>query len=251
MRCEGIIRIPIAIRGNSLISCPHCSTQFKLAEFADQIPQGEIVESENLNGTASDSGEFQIDTDGIAQQDGKFVVPPQLAAGIRKRRRRRRKRSSESSSSDTNTPKQLSEAEELRTARKEERAQREREKIQAGVSAAVVANPNVRSRSQRKSSAPKRSPVFEAVKIIFGGLLAAPIAYLLLMWVFSRDPLNLVPTINSYAPILVPEALTFEGDESTKPLVDPDGIPEDSLRGLPVPETDPDDIDPLQVDLGL
>ena len=84
---------------------------------------------------------------------------------------------------------------------------------------------------------------------MFGGLLAAPIAYLLLMWVFSRAPLNLVPTISSYAPILVPEALTFEGDE-TKPMLD-DGSSKDPRRGLPVPETDPDDIDPLQIDLGL
>ena len=220
MKCEGIIRIPITIRPDSSVSCPHCSSQFDLIDFLDQIPAADITEGgTGENQSDSDSGEFKIETESGAEKvNGKYVVPAQLAAGMRKRRRRRRRRSSSESAPEGSVPsptttstttepaRQLSEAEELKIARREDRAQRERDKLKQQREAAAERE-NIRQRggvSRRRRPAVKRNPVMEAFKIIIGGLLAAPIAYLLLMWVFSRDPLGLAPQINNYAPMLVP-----------------------------------------------
>ena len=274
LQCEGIIRVPITIRPDSSVGCPHCDTQFDLYALLDQIPEVSVEEGSSADNSDS-TDDFQIDTgSSTEQQDGKFVVPPQLAAGMRKRRRRRRRSSSESSSgsrdgsrssgsssrsgavpsSSSSTSidpsRQLSEAEELRLARRQERAQKEREKLQQQREAAALRNVGQHkntgaSKSGSRRKEPKRSPVLEAVKIVIGGFLAAPIAYLLLMWVFSRDPLNLVPTLNNYVPALVPDALVL--DEETA-----DSIPKvkaekdssiDSMSSLPIPETDPDDVD--------
>ncbi|WP_148618853.1 hypothetical protein [Mariniblastus fucicola] len=267
-QCEGIIRIPITIRPDSAVSCPHCSIQFDLVAFLDQIPEVTIVDGPSVGSIAERDSEsadsFQIDTGAAEQLDGKFVVPPQLASGIRKRRRRRRKSSSQSSSRDqstngtpVNANRQLSEAEELQLERRAERAKREREKLQQQREAAALRNVNLRKPGSRSSSSsrnaqPKRSPAIEVLKIVIGGMFAAPIAYLLLLWVFSRDPLGLVPTINSYAPILVPDGLVLEKDEPKFKLddseadsnfsADPDSEFEDGLLDLPIPNTDPDDI---------
>jgi len=251
LHCEGIIRVPIKVRADSIVNCPHCDSRFQLTDFMDQIPEVQVNSGLEFNGNgALSTDEFQIETaSGTEQQDGKFVVPPQLAAGIKKRRRRRR-RSSESAESATRADanQQISEAEEHRRNRRDERAQKEREKIQLQrENAAVTVDPHKR---RTRPAAPKRNPILEGIKILLGGLLAAPIAYLLLMWLFSKDPLGLSPTIYNYAPLLVPESLIFDDLESG-PSIEGSGESVDSLRGLPIPETDPDDVDPLKVDLDL
>lgn len=249
LHCEGIIRLPIAIRPGSFVNCPHCSSQFELIDFMDQIPEVEVVAGQQPNGTASPSEEFHIETEGIEKLDGKFVVPPQLAAGIRKRRRRRRKRSEASQNGTATDPGGMTEADELKQARREDRAQRERDKIQQQREQAAVQVDPKRRRPSSRPPVPKRNPVLEGLKIIFGGILAAPIAYLLLMWIFSKDPLQLSPTIHSYAPLLVPESLIFEEDEELPAIGSKESI--ESLRGLPIPETDPDDVDPMKIDLDI
>ena len=221
--CDGIVRVPIAIRPNSDVNCPHCGARCEFGDLTDQIPEVQVI----VDDDSSPESEFQID-ESIEQQDGKFVVPPQLAAGIKKRRRRRRRSSSSSSSSASSSsspsssasepsqqatpvvaPKQLTEAEENKQHRKEERIERKREEFQQKRQSAA----NPAPRRPRRPSSPKRNPVAEALRVAIGGALAAPIAYLLLMWVFSRDPLHLVPTINSFAPILVPDKLVLDDDE--------------------------------------
>lgn len=259
LQCEGIIRIPITIRPDSAVSCPHCNTQFDLIAYLDQIPEVSVSEggSQELgSASVSDSDELQIDTDeGIEKQDGKYIVPPQIAAGMRKRRRRRRRSSSESSSQSTPSSKSssssssgssssaahLSEAEELEKERREERARRGREKLQQQREAAALresaalqegAQRSRRSGSSKRST-PARNPVLEAAKIIVGGLLAAPIAYLLLMWVFSRDPLSLRHAIHDYAPFLVPSKLSPDNGESLPSAVSAeDEDPTDILSGF-------------------
>lgn len=224
-QCEGIIRIPITVRPDSTLVCPHCNDQVKLdIVLAQQVPEVKYADGTPPSATesSSDSDELesiQIETEGAtAQQDGKFVVPPQLAAGIKKRRRR--KRSSESRSKSRESSKsdgKLSEAEEIRRARRDEHQKREREKKKLEIERAnapiAVPRPTSRKSSSRHNT-PKRSPVVEALKVIAGGLLAIPIAYLLLMWVFSRDPLGLAPSIHSAAPYLVPDAMIAVEEES-------------------------------------
>jgi hypothetical protein len=256
--CEGIIRIPINVRPDSSVSCPHCNSRFELANVLNQqVPEIQFVDGPAPSPVEITTDEVKIDTEsGTEQTDGKFVVPPQLAAGIKKRRRRRRKSSSEGSSSSRKAG-PLSEAESNRLARRKDRAVEEREKLQQQREAAALrsrikqdgsttSSSRSRSRGASRRKTSKRSPVFEAFKIGAGGLLAIPIAYLLLMWIFSRDPLQLAPKLNAVLPILVPSKM--KPDDST----DLPAATEDSNRSrsssLPVPKTDPDDIDPDNID---
>ena len=259
-QCEGIIRIPINVRPESSVSCPHCDNRFQLASVLNQqVPEIQFVDGSAPSPVSTTTEDVQIETgiktDSTTEQaDGKFVVPPQLAAGIRKRRRRRRKSSSESSGQKSGRP--LSEAESNELARRRDRANEEREKLQQQRAAAALrskakdgdSKPGSGSRSHDSSRrmTSNRSPVLEAIKIGVGGLLAIPIAYLLLMWIFSRDPLQLAPKLNAVMPILVPSKMIVDEDTELP------NAAEDSNRSngssLPVPKTDPDDIDPDNID---
>ncbi len=259
-QCHGIIRIPITVRPDSSVSCPHCENQFQLSSVLDQqVPEIQMLDGSSPPTHNITVKDVEIDTGtAIKQQDGKFVVPSQLAAGIKKRKRRRRKSSSERSAEPVSpangSTRQLSEADELRIARREDRTNRERDKLQQQRNASAarargeLPKGPARGSSRRKSS--KRSPVIEVFKIAVGGMLAIPIAYLLLMWMFSRDPLSLAPTIYDYAPGLVPGALVLdESDPVEIPAIgDTDEFNSDSL---PIPDTDPDDIDSGMIDFNL
>ena len=222
LECAGIIRIPITVRADSSLICPHCNCNVDLGTvLAQQAPEAKYADGSTPTvSPVSDSRELepiQIETgEQTVQQDGKFVVPPQLAAGVKRRRRRRGSSSESKTRSKSNQPKEskpISEAEEIRRQRRDEQIKKEQEKRKERAERAKAAAeiqrhlPSIRHRSSSRRNTPKRNPVLEAAKIIVGGLLAVPIAYLLLMWIFFRDPLGLAPTINSAAPFLVPDAM--------------------------------------------
>jgi hypothetical protein len=60
-----------------------------------------------------------------------------------------------------------------------------------------------RPRPKKKS----KNPMFEMVKVILGGLIALPLAQLILWWAVpgGRDPVNIGPSISKLAPFIVPE----------------------------------------------
>ena len=82
------------------------------------------------------------------------------------------------------------------------------------------------------------------VKVILGGILAIPIAYLIVLWVFKQDPLSVGPKVGNIAPFMVPAALRDSEPEEA----DADGAnakaetkPEKRADELPViPKLDPD-----------
>lgn len=49
-------------------------------------------------------------------------------------------------------------------------------------------------------------PVLEFIKMVLGGLLALPLAYAILLWVFMLDPLGVAPQVGKTVPLLVPRA---------------------------------------------
>jgi hypothetical protein len=70
----------------------------------------------------------------------------------------------------------------------------------------------------------KKFGLSEFIKIVLGGLLAFPVAQLILWWVFGRDPLQLGKPTSRYLPYAVPakfraldESLPRATDESTEP----------------------------------
>lgn len=56
------------------------------------------------------------------------------------------------------------------------------------------------------------NPVVDFLKVIAGACLALPIAYLIVMWMFSKDPLGIGEGLGERVPFLVPAALRAEDD---------------------------------------
>jgi len=218
LNCRGLVRIPSNAIASQQVRCPHCSESY----FLGQILEGSIPELEIVEEQKADSNVPHVDqiASKSANEDERevFVVPPQLSKGARRNSSRRRSDDSTSNESFNEGP---------------SRARSERKPARRGTS--------------RKSSANQRSPVLEMIKVIIGGALAIPIAYLLVFWVFRQDPLSVGPSIGKVAPFLVPKDL--RGDDvidiqkkksEAEKLDQETTTPKDS--SLMVPELDPDKV---------
>lgn len=240
-QCEGIVRIPSKARHDSYASCPHCDVTFQVSSCLSlQVPEvkfvnGTVPQTPVAVAAVPTTNDLEIDTESGEKPKTKFVVPPQLAAGIKKRKRRRSRSSGSSSSSRVAG----TEAEESRNQRRIERAEQERIELKQKRELAKKAQKSRRSSSSRHSSSGtgNDSGQYEILKIAIGGMLAIPIAYLLLMWGFSRDPFSLAPTINSVMPSLVPSAMAPQDEPSdTAPASEDEGSSSRSGIPLPLPE---------------
>lgn len=254
-----MVRIPANSSVKSEVRCPHCDNKFPLAEILEQaVPALEVVESDPV-----------IDT-GDGEQP-KYVIPSQLVKGAKHRRRRRSRRSRESvdqiqiPSGDHNPRKQggsefstgdgatmLADIPSLTTVdENEDRSKSSRRDRESG-------SRSKRGRRSRKSKE-KASPLVEVVKIALGALLAIPIAYLLVFWVFRLDPLQVGPPVSKVAPFLVPaefhaevepEGMAADSDdeetEGKKPQSSGPLMVDPSSGGLALPQIDPELIAPAR-----
>ncbi len=282
LSCSGLVRIPAAVRANSTVRCPHCGESFSLRQILENsIPELEVIETESPN---KGSNVLYVDRSLHKEQDReqpreKFVVPRQLTIGA-KRKRRGRRHGSPGDKKGNATPVRNSQPEqryptglaigehvetdidtnsdwEFRGIQSDSMQPVNVKTAERGISASEsrarigrreVANAGRPKRSSRSESA----PIFEIVKIVFGGALAFPIAYLILFWAFRQDPLKLGPTIGNLVPFVVPaelriqpvEAKKKDDDENDKPIEDK--IPKSKQNNrdniLPIPDVDPDKI---------
>ena len=81
----------------------------------------------------------------------------------------------------------------------------------------VTPGRSTRHRDMRATEAnvSEPSPVVTFVKVLFGGVVALPIAYMIVMWVFSQDPLGIGKQLGSKIPFVVPSALRAKAEESS------------------------------------
>lgn len=127
---------------------------------------------------------------------------------------------------------------------------------------APASTPRSRRSSSRRSSDDMDDDVevgaAEVFKFLIGGLIAAPLAYLALLWVLGVDPFGMASTFESISPAIIPDALRSEGygDEPRPGFAPPTGDSSSSLfettngesgfddefedEGLPLPSLDPD-----------
>ena len=259
LSCQGMVRIPANSSVKAEVRCPHCDNKFPLAEILEQaVPALEVVESEPV-----------IDT-GDGEQP-KFVIPSQLVKGAKHRRGRRSRRSRESfqqiemPSGDHEPGKQggskfstgngatmLADIPSLTTVdANEDRSKSSRRDRESS-------SRSKRGRRSRKAKE-QASPWVEVVKIVLGALLAIPIAYLLVFWVFRLDPFQVGPTVSKVAPFLVPaefhaevepEGLAVDSDdeetEGKKPQSSGPLVVDPSSGGLALPKIDPELISPAR-----
>lgn len=175
LSCQGLVRVPSTAPANSNVRCPHCSQSYRLSQILDQaVPELEVILESEIAPNVPHVDQIRIktendDTDGSK----KFVVPTQLSEGAKRSRRRRRSESSSSSSSRPATSPKTSSSGRAST-------------------------------SRGSSSQSGSNGILEVVKIGMGGLLAIPIAYLLVFWVFQKDPLHIGPSVSGVVPFLVP-----------------------------------------------
>ena len=278
--CDGLVRIPGSVKPTSIVRCPHCGQSFSLQQILEHsIPELEILE---LEGPPKDPAVLYVDRvlhkeNDTEQPREKFVVPRQLTIGAKRKRRNRRHGATteptgnsipvRNSAPEQPLPASLLDSESNSV---DEKNSFEFGGIQSGNGSLRIsqtpgrsgASSESRARASRresgKSDRPKRpepaesAPVFEILKIVLGGALAFPIAYLILFWVFRQDPLKLGPPIGKLVPFAVPEDLRHppvapknnrnEEDDQPFDRKNPESERDESDRKLPVPDVDPDKV---------
>ena len=121
-------------------------------------------------------------------------------------------------------------------------------------------NPKVTATKSTVPSAPRRRTsdydeatefsIIDVFKFIVGGLIAAPLAYLMLLWVIGVDPFGAASVFESLSPSIVPQALRSENQNpkafqarasnSAIPEIDTFGSNDVARDGLPKPKINPD-----------
>ena len=251
LSCHNVVKVPTNASPDQKAKCPSCQTIFLLREILEQaVPTLEIIDDEDDVPQETNSEPIPIvdqikDYSNVA--DGKprekFVVPNQLAAGAKRKRRRR-----SSGESKSGRPS------ESRSGRSSESGQERSNPSRSGSPRSDSVSRRPSSRPVAKASpatAPRadrqpRSTGFEMLKVVFGSLIALPIAYSILFYVFNRDPLNVAPMLSNVSPSLVPAAFHDSSDEeprtdeSASPISSTelddlgfsDGSDEDTVPGL-------------------
>ena len=208
---------------------------------------------------------------------GKFVVPSQLAKGARRRKSSRRSRGGSSSSSSNRSSSDSSSRESRQTGVYQGDDERDRAR-EATVQTrpvdnhrnGVVAEPHLHPHESRDHSEnlnrvegeshrstrhrdmraiqamnSEPNPVVTFLKVLAGGALALPIAYLIVMWVFNQDPLGIGPQLGEKIPFVVPSALRGEAAETQ------DSDSDSSSDGLFRLDEDSDPLSPNVIDSGF
>ena len=196
LNCQGLVRVPVKAPANSTVRCPRCSISYTLAQILNEtIPELELISEEPAE-IVPRVDQVLPEKKDVDFESQKFVVPIQLAKGAQRTSRRRR--SSESNGSGS-------------------RSRRRRESSSSTDKRAPDPGPAEHPRLTDSSNhsptkTRKRGGFPEVLKIALGGFLAIPIAYLLIMWIFNKDPLNVAPSIGKTIPFVVPESLRAEKD---------------------------------------
>ena len=281
--CMGMVRISHSLSVNTTVRCPHCQESFVLGDLLDQsLPPLEVVanEPEFDEPDAPYIDTLHLKRDEQANQPEKprvkFEIPKALKDGAkRKRRRRRRSRSSSSSRGEgssssskggnyvipSSTPKDgdsttMGEAVE----RRRSRSDRHRSSSSRSGEGSSYRG-KVRSHASRLKDSQAHWTTADLVKIAAGSLIALPIAYMMLIWVFKADPFGVASPMSRTVPFAIPASM--QGDDSANSKADSelanDDLPsyledEDELEPfVPEPITEGDDriavpdIDPDEV----
>ena len=183
LSCEGLVRVPVKSAADSKVRCPHCSTEYRLNEILNEsVPALEIIEETSESVDAP----LMMEQPTVLQKET-FAVPPQLVEGAR----RRRSTNESSEGSFGSKRKKFG----RRSSRKDKRW-RKRSRSDRNLRHSL--------RWQSRFSTSVKNPTVEFTKVVFGGLMAIPIAYAIVLWVFNKDPLNVGPQISEYVPFVVP-----------------------------------------------
>jgi len=175
--CHENVTLPADAQPDSIVRCPLCQEQFELREFLAQLPP-ELIVVDNPRSTAEPMAAWTFPRDVAADADeadeagegGPHAVMPSWA-------------------SSTGMADSAGEAPPFNFT------------PGSAPEASVVVESAFRPPRARKK------PAVELAKIVAGGLLAVPLALLILLWLpgkWQRDPLRIGPSIGRVLPWIVP-----------------------------------------------
>jgi hypothetical protein len=218
--CNGYVRLPLEARPDSTVRCPHCAATFSVASVLSLIPELEIVDVPTSQKVVPLVDRQSVERPAVIERK-KFEVPHQLVSGAKRNRKHGKAAASEAYSrlpsaaaaAFTEPKADAADSEFLETdslsikiepdqvAESQRRSSHgPREMSSDHVSRARVHS----SQRYRRIKQEKQDPSLEVVKIILGGAMAFPIAYLILLWGLGQDPLRLAPSLSKTIPFIVP-----------------------------------------------
>ena len=208
--CTKLVRLPAEPDPNAMARCPRCGETYQIGELLDaEIPELEVFGSapqSSSTGPAIVSFEPKNENEPVEtvpkDEFNRFVVAPALAKGAKRKKHRRSRSSSESKSSGAIKP----------NLKQSDRSERR--------SSSGSSRSSSRSSSSRRTSQKADSRFGEVVKIIFGAMMAPPVAQLVIWWVLGLDPLGLGPATSKFVPPLVPAKFHAEKNEEPKAEVE-------------------------------
>lgn len=208
LSCRGLVRVPGTASAKSKVRCPHCSATYPIVQILDQsVPQLELVEEADDAIDVPRVDQILINTNTDEDEKQKFVVPPQLSKGARRPGRRRSKESGNSPSGSVEP----------------ENSGAPTTHSDRGTSSSNRARSRNRASANARRHPRERNTVIELLKVVIGGVLAIPIAYLLVLWFFKQDPLNVGPKLGNVAPFLVPEEFHGNPNSASEDTLDDPG----------------------------
>jgi len=196
-KCQDKVTVPEGVSEQSKVSCPLCREDFELTEIFQELPpllilldppieeSGVSPESTTELPVADDSS-----TDEVSAEDSDSEVDIITVPG-------------EDVSDSEGTVGQAGAFNFTDTETEE----------------AGTAKP-IRKLRQSKSNA--ENPIVTMIKIGLGGLMAAPLAQLILWWAFAKDPVKLGPKVSPYVPWVVPKSLRGAGSSQVPTNMDRD-----------------------------
>jgi hypothetical protein len=221
--CDGLVRIPLEAGQEATVRCPHCKETFSISAVLEQIPLLEIVEPIAPTKLVPIVDRV-LHSDEEGDRKGKFVVPTQLVKGAKRRRGRRQRESGTPLTAPAPTPAysvnsenqgaDLSSSDSLAVTIQPDKvmefSQSSNQRSGRSVSPASRAYPKVQvhsSQRHRRLKPIRKNTVVEAFKIVFGAILAFPVAYLILLWVLGQDPFHLATPLSRSVPFVVPKSM--------------------------------------------
>ena len=248
--CEGLLRVSAKAKSNAQVRCPHCQETFSLASLLESaVPEVEMLQPDAsaASSVASPTVTATTTTDTPEKKDlyidkgvdtskdaaGKFVVPSQLAKGARRRKSSRSRSSSRSGSSSRSSRdghrsgSSDHRSDEGRGASDGSRSEGSRSESDArgsnefaddsSRSPEGASHRSTRHRDKRatQAAASEPNPFVTFLKILAGAGIALPIAYLIVMWGFTRDPLGIGKQIGERMPFVVPAAFRAVSDDDS------------------------------------
>lgn len=197
--CGDPVRIPAGISDQATLKCPLCGTDVTAAELFDALPpQFEVIDDPGAHtpftampvasaGQADSQTPVTIETDEDGEGDSELALEGEDAP-----------------------PAFLF----------EEKSAPQRD------APAFYTESNSSTRANRARRSQGRNPIITFAGIIVGGLMAFPLAQLVLWWLAGQDNFELGPTVSKFAPFVVPERFH---DVSADSNSDSNGFDNDDL----------------------